>query len=221
MNHSQAPFPRQFDCVCDDKYAGRICEYQPKWSCGRSAWSPQMRHDSTMFFNLWRNENRGRRSINLLEAALSNNNRPSGFKKSMRSSPSSLLGISHDHLRQILEAGRVEKEKKEVSIFDKIKVNIMPPNPRGQLRPDGGHVANTRIVGGDRVESIEQWPWVVMIKQNWKYICAGVLIAPQWVLTAAHCGFEKHIKNNTAPGPSWKVVAGQSPVKFQSKFTLF
>lgn len=28
-------------------------------------------------------------------------------------------------------------------------------------------------------------------------------------LTAAHCGFEKHIKNNTSPGDSWTIVAGE------------
>ena len=27
--------------------------------------------------------------------------------------------------------------------------------------------------------------------------------------TAAHCGFEKHIKNNTSPGDSWTIIAGE------------
>ena len=41
----------------------------------------------------------------------------------------------------------------------------------------------TRIVGGDEVTSRKQHPWVVMIKIGWRYVCAGVLIAPRWVIT--------------------------------------
>ena len=28
-------------------------------------------------------------------------------------------------------------------------------------------------------------------------------------ISAAHCGYEKHIKNNTAPGDSWTIIAGE------------
>ena len=41
----------------------------------------------------------------------------------------------------------------------------------------------TRIVGGHEVTSRKQHPWVVMIKIGWRYVCAGVLIAPRWVIT--------------------------------------
>jgi len=179
----QTKWPRSFDCVCKGNWAGRYCQYQPKWSCGRSSWTPQMiTNEQNIFINMWRN--RGRRDT-----------------------PKTLKGISNKHLIQILEAGRLEKEKD----LETVKINILPSEPSSEPISKG----HTRIVGGDRVQSQQQWPWVVMIKQNWKYICAGVLIAPQWVLTAAHCGFEKNIKNNTAPGPSWKVVAGES-----SQFSL-
>ena len=43
--------------------------------------------------------------------------------------------------------------------------------------------SKTRIVGGHEVTSKKQHPWVVMIKIGWRYVCAGVLIAPKWVIT--------------------------------------
>ena len=46
-----------------------------------------------------------------------------------------------------------------------------------------GYAPDTRIVGGREVTSKSQHPWVVMIKIGWRYVCAGVLIAPKWVIT--------------------------------------
>lgn len=44
------------------------------------------------------------------------------------------------------------------------------------------------IVGGNYVE-LETYPWVAeLLNDDNEHICAGTLIAPQWILTAAHCG---------------------------------
>lgn len=32
-----------------------------------------------------------------------------------------------------------------------------------------------------------RWPWMVSVRANGTHICAGTLIASQWVLTVAHC----------------------------------
>ncbi|MEZ4664949.1 MAG: serine protease, partial [Caldilineaceae bacterium] len=53
---------------------------------------------------------------------------------------------------------------------------------------------DTSIIGGETAAA-GSWPWVAAIIQNnggnafWSQFCAGTLIAPDWVLTAAHCTY--------------------------------
>ncbi|CAL8319084.1 unnamed protein product [Merluccius merluccius] len=48
----------------------------------------------------------------------------------------------------------------------------------------------SRVVGGEDVRQ-HSWPWQVSLQyrsgSNFYHTCGGTLIAPQWVLTAAHC----------------------------------
>uniref|UniRef100_A0A665TXS7 Coagulation factor VII-like n=1 Tax=Echeneis naucrates TaxID=173247 RepID=A0A665TXS7_ECHNA len=77
--------------------------------------------------------------------------------------------------------------------------------PCGQLAPqDSGLnqtvVDQTRLVGANHCPSGD-CPWQVLVQLNGSSHCGGVLIAPDWVITAAHC-----IHDN--PG-NFTVVAGE------------
>ena len=68
------------------------------------------------------------------------------------------------------------------------------------------------IVGGETAPDGD-WPWVVAIIQNnggsafWSQFCAGTLIAPDWVLTAAHCTY--YVSGAPIDAQALAVVAGR------------
>ncbi|KAI3378162.1 hypothetical protein SNEBB_004824 [Seison nebaliae] len=63
-----------------------------------------------------------------------------------------------------------------------------------------------RVVGG-REAKPHSWPWQTWLRGSVTsfsyYQCGGALIAPQWILTAAHC-----FKEFSIPKSRWKVMLG-------------
>uniref|UniRef100_A0A3B5MAW8 Peptidase S1 domain-containing protein n=1 Tax=Xiphophorus couchianus TaxID=32473 RepID=A0A3B5MAW8_9TELE len=57
--------------------------------------------------------------------------------------------------------------------------------------------ATSRIIGGT-VSKSGQWPWQVSLQFKGSHVCGGVLISPDFVLTAAHC-FPNSIVHNVKP----------------------
>lgn len=45
---------------------------------------------------------------------------------------------------------------------------------------------SNRIFGGVET-SIHQIPWQISLQYKSKHMCGGAIIAPEWIITAAHC----------------------------------
>ena len=54
-------------------------------------------------------------------------------------------------------------------------------------KPDVPHV---RVIGG-KTATRGSWPWQILMKFGGRAGCGGTLIAPDWVVTAAHCVYRR------------------------------
>lgn len=68
---------------------------------------------------------------------------------------------------------------KAMAVVVGLLMAVSGPAAEATARPDDPHV---EIVGGDRV-SRDEFPWMIRLSNG----CAGTLIRPEYVLTAAHC----------------------------------
>ncbi|XP_003257037.2 probable threonine protease PRSS50 [Nomascus leucogenys] len=48
-----------------------------------------------------------------------------------------------------------------------------------------------------------RWPWMVSVRANGTHICAGTIIASQWVLTVAHCLIRRDVIYSVRVGSPW------------------
>ncbi|XP_013364306.1 PREDICTED: kallikrein-4-like [Chinchilla lanigera] len=62
----------------------------------------------------------------------------------------------------------------------------IPPIETCNHFPDGPHLVSKRITDGFTCIPHSQ-PWMAAMFYNFDHYCSGVLVHPQWVLSAAHC----------------------------------
>jgi len=63
-----------------------------------------------------------------------------------------------------------------------------PPHVGGCGQPDIKGI--TRVIAG-KTAVRGSWPWQILLMYGGQGICGGTLIAPQWVVTAAHCVYRR------------------------------
>lgn len=47
-------------------------------------------------------------------------------------------------------------------------------------------VQGSRVIAGDTAQRGE-WPWQILLQYRGRGMCGGTLVAPNYVVTAAHC----------------------------------
>ncbi|NXP77933.1 TMPS5 protease, partial [Ramphastos sulfuratus] len=67
----------------------------------------------------------------------------------------------------------------------------------------GQRLGAARVVGGRDVP-LGRWPWQVSLYQGAQHHCGGSVVAPEWIVTAAHCVHS----HRPVPASPWLVFAG-------------
>ncbi|XP_047389041.1 polyserase-2 isoform X1 [Sciurus carolinensis] len=90
-------------------------------------------------------------------------------------------------------------------LFLPLVIFVISPIPEAFQDSDCGRPEpSARIMGGSDAQP-GAWPWQVSLHQGGGHICGGSLIAPSWVLSAAHC----FVSNGTLEQASeWSVLLG-------------
>uniref|UniRef100_A0A2K6KA53 Probable threonine protease PRSS50 n=1 Tax=Rhinopithecus bieti TaxID=61621 RepID=A0A2K6KA53_RHIBE len=80
-----------------------------------------------------------------------------------------------------------------------------PPVSEGKVDPyhSCGFSYEQDLTLRDPEAMARRWPWMVSVRANGTHICAGTIIASQWVLTVAHCLTRHDVIYSVRVGSPW------------------
>jgi|SRR5579871_3658330 len=82
---------------------------------------------------------------------------------------------------------------------------VLSPFARAASADEPAIESDYRIVGGELVTNPKAWPWQVAVYHK-PFLCGGSIISERWVLTAAHCVFNKD--GPKVPADQFLVIEG-------------
>lgn len=104
---------------------------------------------------------------------------------------------------------------KESSVIEgNLPSNLSASNMCGYRADTASHPGIDTRVSGGRATTIEAWPWMVSLRNEYgTHFCGATLISSQWVLTAAHC-----LSPITSPNPLGSIVLGDTSLTEPSEY---
>ncbi|XP_070826706.1 transmembrane protease serine 13a [Chaetodon trifascialis] len=134
-----------------------------------------------------------------------------GWDQSFADQTCAQLGFRQSYFTKALQSqgsiGLTVTSRSSLPIQGLVKVSSSCPDQETvslQCMDCGRQQSTSRIIGGSKAV-VGQWPWQLSLHFRGSHVCGGVLISPDFVLTAAHC----FPRSNSAPSADdWRVYSG-------------
>ncbi|XP_069004206.1 transmembrane protease serine 13a [Embiotoca jacksoni] len=134
-----------------------------------------------------------------------------GWDQSYANQICSQLGLRKSYMSKAIQSkqsiGLTLTNRTTAPLQGQVKVSSSCSNQKKvslQCVDCGKQQSTSRIIGGSKAKT-GQWPWQLSLHFQGSHVCGGVLIAPDFVLTAAHCFPSNSL---TTSVKNWSVYGG-------------